>query len=73
MAQELVTGGGQQHPARLAFHQLRAELRLKLLDLLRQRGLGDVQYLGGAAERAGVDQGGEIAKVLQGQVHKGKL
>ena len=64
VVQEL-SGGGQADVAGGAGEEGGAELLLELADGLRERGLGDVEALGGPAEVAGLRDGGEVAKVSQ--------
>lgn len=57
------SGGGEGDCARGAVEQPRAEQGFQALDLLGERGLGDVQAGGGAAEVQFVGDGQEIAQV----------
>jgi hypothetical protein len=52
-------GFGGHHPASGADEQVRAERPLELADLLRDRGLGHPQGLGGRGERAELERGAE--------------
>jgi hypothetical protein len=64
---------GEQQPAHIGGHdgaavslQHRgADARLQRLDAARQRGLGQVHRLGGAAEAAVFDHGDEMAQLAQ--------
>ena len=62
--QELA-GRRERHLPGGAVEQRDVEFVLELADRVGQRGLGDVQLLGGPAEVAGVGHRGEIAQVTQ--------
>ena len=70
---EHALGLGAEGPAGLREHdaaadageQLDAELRLERADLLRERGLGEVELAGGPAERAVLGRGEEVGELLQ--------
>jgi hypothetical protein len=64
---ELMAKRGQPDLARAAFDQGRADQAFQLLDLHRQRGLGDRAILGRAAEMAGPGKGLEVAQLFHGQ------
>jgi hypothetical protein len=57
--------GGELHAAARAAEDLDAELRLQPADLLRDRGLGEVQLLGGLRERPVTGDGGDGAQVAE--------
>ena len=58
-----LAGGRELDAARRPVEQRLAELGLEAPDLLRQRRLGDVQPLGGAAEVPLLGHGDEVAQV----------
>ncbi|MCY1547882.1 hypothetical protein D9M68_839620 [compost metagenome] len=62
---EVAPGVGQLERARVALEQLHAQVILQLLDLARQRGLGDMQPLGRAGEVAFLCHGHEVTQVPQ--------
>ncbi len=57
------TGVGEAHRAAGAVQQLHAQGPLQLLDLLGERGLGDVQLFGGAREAAVFGDGEQVTQV----------
>ena len=57
--------GGELGPAAVAVEQRAVELGLELLDRFGQGGLRDVAALGRAREVAGVDDGQEVADLVQ--------
>jgi hypothetical protein len=63
--QEPLPSGRELDPAGRPDQELDADLGLELLDLLRQRGLGDVEPLGRAAEVALLGHGDVVAQVTQ--------
>lgn len=65
LGQEEPAGRGDLHLPRRAAQQRDAELVLQLPDRVRKRGLGEVQAFGGAAEVAGLGDGGEVPQVAQ--------
>ena len=58
---------GGDHPASGADEEVRAERLLELADLLRDRGLGHAQGLGGGGEGAELERRAEAADLLQRQ------
>jgi hypothetical protein len=58
-------GGTQAHAAAMACEQRHAQLLLQFSDLPAQRGLGEAQLVGGAADTAGARNVHEIAKLFQ--------
>ena len=56
-------GPAKQHAEHI--QQLRAQLRLQLFDLCRERGLRNVEAACRAREAAGFDHGDEIAQVAE--------
>ena len=62
---EQAAGGGELDVLGAAIEQHRSDHLLQLLDLMRQRGLRDVQPLGRAREAARVRNGEKITQVTQ--------
>ena len=60
------------HTFRVPFEQRRADLILEPLDGATQRGLRDVQHLGGAAQTAARDGGRERTQLLKIESHAQK-
>jgi len=58
-------GGGEVHPPAVAGEQLRAHRCLQLLDVERQRRLGDGQALRGATEVQFFGQHQKVAQVAE--------
>lgn len=56
---------GETHGAAKAIEEAGAEFVFELTDLLGKRGLGDVGLAGSAAEAAGIDDGAEIAELVE--------
>jgi len=69
MAQQHLAGGGQVDRPWLADEQLGTELSLEQADLLRQRGLRDMQALRCSREVQLLGHGHEIAEVAEVRVH----
>jgi hypothetical protein len=63
--EEHLAGGRELDAAGRAVQQRHAELGLEPADLLRERRLGDVQALGGAAEVALLGDGDEVTEVSE--------
>ncbi len=63
--EQRLPGVGEGDVAARAAEQVGAQLPFQGLDLLGQRGLGDVHLLGGAGEVAGVHDGQEVGELLQ--------
>ena len=61
LREQPLAGRRERHPGRAAFEQLHAELVLERLDLGAQRGLAQVQPLGGPGEMAGFGDGDKAA------------
>jgi hypothetical protein len=68
-----LSGVGGPHGAPSPVQQLDAQGSFELFDLLGERGLGDVQFLGGAGEVALVSDGKQVAQVAQLYDHASKL
>src|SRR5437763_5280956 len=65
MFQEIAPRGRQPNASRQAHEKLRAELRLELLDVPGQRGLGDPDLVGGARDASFVGDLDEILNAAQ--------
>jgi hypothetical protein len=63
--QECLANFGEAHGAAEAIEEASAEFVFKLADLLRERGLGDVGLASSTAEAAGIDDGAEVAKLVE--------
>ena len=62
---ERAAGLGEDDPAADADEQLDSELGLERANLLRERGLGEVELARGTAERAVLGGGEEVGELLQ--------
>ena len=62
---EGAAGLGEDDAAADADEELDPELGLERANLLRERGLGEVEGAGGAAERAVLGRGEEVGELLQ--------
>jgi len=56
---------GEPNGAAQAVEEAGAELVFQLENLLRKRRLGNVRLFGGAAERAGLGHGAEVAELVE--------
>ena len=65
IAEHDLAGGRQMQPLALADEQRDAELLLQLLDSGGHVGLDAVEFLGGAGDPAGLDDGAEHLKIRQ--------
>ena len=61
VGQKGATGFGEAHTAAQAVEELSAQIFLELENLLRERGLGNLAALCGAAETAGIRDGADVA------------
>ena len=68
--QHALTRGGESHRLGLAEKQRAANPLLKVLELMRQRRLGDEQPVGGLHQTAGVAQGNQGAQMAQLKVNR---
>ena len=62
---QVLAGPGQTQAAAAALEQGDAELRPKIADLARKRGLGEAQPFGGARHGSGLDHRDEVAQMAQ--------
>ena len=65
MFQEIAPRGRQPNASRQAHEKLRAELRLELLDVPGERGLGDPDLVGGARDASFIGDLYEILNAAQ--------
>lgn len=64
-----LTGIGEAHRAAGAIEELRTDAALQLLNLLRQRRLGDMEVLGCAGEVPAIGDGLQVSQVAQFRLH----
>src|SRR5207248_1591960 len=66
---EQLAVGGERHTVRLPVQQLDAEFALQLRDRLRQRGLREMELLGGTRDLPFLDHRDEVEKLSSLEAH----